>query len=235
MLVDALRKLGVTIDYKGKEGFPPIETKGFGRQLTDRISIRGDVSSQFISALMMVAPALPMGLTIDLEGKVGSLPYLEMTAELMALFGIKPEMSAQQIRIASGHYKPAFYRVEPDWSAASYWFGFTALAAEADILLPRVDSVALQGDRVIVDIMKQLEYRLTFKKMDFGLQNQILKPMCLSGIFPTAPILPKQSCRYVRRKIFPANLPGWESLRIKETDRISALQAEAHQDRCCPN
>ena len=90
LLVDALRKLGVTIDYVEKEGFPPIEIKGFPKQLTDHIKIRGDVSSQFISALMMVGPRLPMGLVIELEGKVGSLPYLMMTAELMSQLGMFP-------------------------------------------------------------------------------------------------------------------------------------------------
>ncbi|CAN5391719.1 3-phosphoshikimate 1-carboxyvinyltransferase [soil metagenome] len=226
LLVDALRKLGVTIDYAGKEGYPPLETKGFARQLTDRISIRGDVSSQFISALMMVAPILPMGLTIELEGKIGSLPYLMMTAELMGLFGVKPEMSAQQIRISSGNYRPAFYRVEPDWSAASYWFGFTALASEADILLPQVDTYALQGDRVIVDIMKQLGVNADFQKEGLRLTKSNQQANVLVWDFSNCPDLAQTILPVCAARNIPGEFTGLESLRIKETDRIAALQAE---------
>ncbi|NOT74496.1 MAG: 3-phosphoshikimate 1-carboxyvinyltransferase [Cyclobacteriaceae bacterium] len=226
LLVDALRKIGVSIDYKGKEGFPPIETKGFARQLTNRISIRGDVSSQFISALMMTAPTLPEGLTIDLEGKIGSLPYLMMTAELMALFGIRPEMSEQQIRIAPGQYKPAFYRVEPDWSAASYWFGFTALATSAEILLPDVDSFALQGDRVIVDIMSQLGVEAAFNKEGLRLTKSKSQTEKLIWDFTNCPDLAQTILPVCAVKNIPGEFTGLESLRIKETDRIAALQAE---------
>jgi len=226
LLVDALRCIGVTIGYIEKDGFPPLEIKGFGRQLTNRIKIRGDVSSQFISALMMVAPALPQGLTIELEGKVGSLPYLNMTAELMGLFGIKPEMSEQKIHIASGNYKPAFYRVEPDWSAASYWYGFAALASEAEILLPQVDSFALQGDKVIVDIMKQLGVTSDFQKDGLRLTKSNPQINILVWDFSNCPDLAQTVLPICAAKNITGEFTGLESLRIKETDRIAALQNE---------
>ncbi len=226
LLVDALRKLGVTIDYKEKEGFPPIETKGFSRQLTDKIKIRGDVSSQFISALMMVAPALPQGLTIELEGKVGSWPYLTMTAELMGLFGIKPQMSGERIQIQAGNYMPAFYRVEPDWSAASYWYAFTALAATADILLPQVESFALQGDRVIVDIMKKLGVTSDFQKDGLRLTKSNPETNVLVVDFSNCPDLAQTILPVCAAKNIFGEFTGLESLRIKETDRIAALQIE---------
>lgn len=226
LLVDALRMLGVTITYVGKEGFPPIEIKGFSQQLINRISIRGDVSSQFISALMMVAPVLPKGLTIQLEGKVGSLPYLRMTAELMGLFGVRPEIKDQQIVVTSGLYRPAAYRIEPDWSAASYWFAFTALAESADILLPDVDSYALQGDQVIVEIMNQLGVKAAFQKEGLRLTKTNLNTGTLVWDFSNCPDLAQTVLPVCAAKKIAGEFKGLESLRIKETDRITALQNE---------
>ncbi len=226
LLVDALRMLGVTITYVGKEGFPPIEIKGFSQQLINRISIRGDVSSQFISALMMVAPVLPKGLTIQLEGKVGSLPYLRMTAELMGLFGMRPEIKDQQIVVTSGPYRPAAYRIEPDWSAASYWFAFTALAESADILLPDVDSYALQGDQVIVKIMNQLGVKAAFQKEGLRLSKTSLNTGTLVWDFSNCPDLAQTVLPVCAAKKIAGEFTGLESLRIKETDRITALQNE---------
>lgn len=226
LLVDALRELGVTMSYTEKEGFPPIEIKGFKQQLTNRISIRGDVSSQFISALMMVAPALPKGLTIQLEGKVGSLPYLRMTAELMGLFGMKAQINDQQIVVTSGHYKPAVYRIESDWSAASYWFAFTALAESADIFLPDVDSYALQGDRVIVEIMNQLGVKADFQKEGLRLTKTNSITNTLVWDFSNCPDLAQTVLPVCAAKKITGEFTGLESLRIKETDRITALQTE---------
>ncbi len=226
LLVNALRKLGVTIDYVEKEGFPPIETKGFPKQLTNQITIRGDVSSQFISALMMIGPHLPMGLVIELEGKVGSLPYLMMTADLMNHFGVKPMMSGQEIEIPSAQYKPATYVVEPDWSAASYWFAFTALAETADILLPKVSSHAVQGDRVIVEIMSQLGVKSNFENEGLRLTKDSKHSNSFVWDFSNCPDLAQTVLPVCAAKNIHGEFTGLESLRIKETDRIAALQTE---------
>lgn len=226
LLVDALRTLGVTISYMEKEGYPPVEIQGFARQLTDHISIRGDVSSQFISALMMMGPALPKGLTLQLEGKMGSLPYLMMTAELMGLFGIRPEVSGNKIRIPSGQYTPVTYLVEPDWSAASYWFAFTALAERAVILLPGVQSRALQGDRVIVDIMDQLGVNAGFNEDGLLLNKKDVKVSTLVWDFTNCPDLAQTVLPVCAALRIEGEFTGLESLRIKETDRIAALQTE---------
>ncbi len=226
LLVDALRSLGVTIDYIGKEGVPPIEIKGFGHQLNNQVSIRGDVSSQFISALMMVGPVLPLGLTIHLQGKIGSLPYLKMTAELMVIFGVKPELTEGTIHIPTGVYAAATYRVEPDWSAASYWFAFTALAESADILLPGVESFALQGDRVIVDIMKNLGVVADFQKEGLRLTKGNTPTDTLRWDFSNCPDLAQTVLPVCAAKNIKGEFTGLESLRIKETDRIAALQTE---------
>lgn len=226
LLVNALRSLGVTIQYLGKEGFPPLEVMGFERQLTDRLSIRGDVSSQFISALMMVAPNLPRGLTLSLEGKVGSLPYLRMTAALMEQFGVKPNFQGTDIIIPAKAYKAAKYRVEPDWSAASYWFAFAALASDAQLLLPGVEPAALQGDRVIVDIMSLLGVAARFDVDGMTLTKQPVKVQKLEWDFTDCPDLAQTVLPVCTALGIPGSFTGLESLRIKETDRIHALQQE---------
>ncbi|HQQ96501.1 MAG TPA: 3-phosphoshikimate 1-carboxyvinyltransferase [Cyclobacteriaceae bacterium] len=226
LLVNALRSLGVTIQYLGKEGFPPLEVMGFEQQLTDRLSIRGDVSSQFISALMMVAPTLPLGLTIRLEGKIGSMPYLRMTAALMKQFGVNPTFQGADIIIPAKAYTATNYRVEPDWSAASYWFAFAALATEAQLLLPGVGAEALQGDRVIVDIMSQLGVSARFGSDGMTLTKQPVKVQKLEWDFTDCPDLAQTVLPVCTALRIPGSFTGLESLRIKETDRIDALQQE---------
>jgi 3-phosphoshikimate 1-carboxyvinyltransferase len=227
LLVDALRKLGATIDYLDKEGFPPIETKGFERQLTSQLEIPGNVSSQYISALMMVAPTLPNGLVIHLKGAVGSVPYIRMTAELMKDFGIEADLDFKENRINIQHstFKTADVVVEADWSSASYWFGFTALAKEADIVLPNVSEKSLQGDRVIVEIMDRLGVQSVFKNGNIHLTKK--EPAKhLVWDFKDCPDLAQTVLPVCVAKGITGDFTGLESLRIKETDRIAALQNE---------
>lgn len=225
ILVNALRALGADIRYIDKDGFPPLQIAGFGGQKTDLIRIRGDVSSQFISALMMVAPLLPKGLTLELEGKVGSRPYIEMTAALMKHFGASTTVLENKITIAHQKYSPASFTVESDWSAASYWFAFAALAEEADIVLPRLSLPSLQGDSMIVEIMKHLGVSAV-------LENNLMrltKTECKKEIhwdFTHCPDLAQTVAVVCAAKGINGYFTGLESLRIKETDRIAALQNE---------
>ena len=225
ILVDALRSLGVNIDYTDKDGYPPLEIKSFSTQKTNSIRIRGDVSSQFISALMMVAPTLPQGLTLILEGKVGSRPYIEMTASLMHHFGVKCEVLDKQINISSQSYSPAEYTVESDWSAASYWFAFAALAKDAEILLPGLSLNSLQGDSAIMKIMESLGVQ---SNMDgaFMKLSKISTKQTLSWDFTHCPDLAQTVAVVCAAKGIEGDFRGLESLRIKETDRIAALQTE---------
>ncbi len=225
-LVDALRTLGAEIKYAAEEGYPPIHLAGFGGQKTDQVTVRGDVSSQFISALMMIAPALPRGLTIHLTGKVGSRPYLEMTASLMRNFGANVEMSRESIRVSPVPYKPAFYRVEPDWSATSYWLSFAALAAKANIFLPGVESESIQGDRVIVDIMAQLGVKSLFEPGGLRLKGGGTKGGHLTVDFRDFPDLAQTVLPACAVLGVSGEFTGMESLRIKETDRVAALEKE---------
>lgn len=227
LLVDALRKLGATIDYLEKEGFPPIETKGFAHQATAELEIPGDVSSQYISALMMTAALLPKGLVINLTGKVGSVPYIEMTAALMREFGVhcQTNWNHNTISIPNQPYHSAHYTVEADWSSASYWFAFTALAEKAEIVLPNVTARSLQGDKVIVDIMARLGVRSDFSGTSLRL-TKTENENHLSWDFIDCPDLAQTVLPVCAAKGISGQFTGLESLRIKETDRIAALQNE---------
>lgn len=225
ILVDALRALGGDIAYTERHGYPPVETKQFSGQKINALSIRGDVSSQFISALMMVAPTLPKGLVLNLEGKVGSRPYIEMTASLMELFGVKCEVLDRQVNIPSGTYYSTEFTVESDWSAASYWFAFVALAKEARIMLPRLSQKSLQGDAAIVKIMESLGVQSSMEGALMKLSG-IKNAQSLSWDFTHCPDLAQTVAVVCAAKGIEGNFTGLESLRIKETDRIAALQTE---------
>jgi len=225
ILVDALRKLGVEIEYLEKEGFPPHEIKKFNEQKTNDIRIRGDVSSQYISALMMVAPVLPTGLTLALEGKVGSRPYIEMTASLMKHFGVNTNVLADRIVIPHQSYKPEPFTVESDWSAASYWFAFAALAEKADLVLPKLLSNSLQGDSAIAKIMDDLGVKSQFENGLLKLSKKDSKKE-LHYDFTDCPDLAQTVSVVCAAKSIKGYFTGLESLRIKETDRIKALQNE---------
>jgi 3-phosphoshikimate 1-carboxyvinyltransferase len=225
ILVDALRSLGADVAYAEKSGYPPLEIKQFSGQKNSSIQIRGDVSSQFISALMMVAPTLPQGLVLSLEGKVGSRPYIEMTASLMKTFGVDCEVGENTVRIPAAKYQPAEFTVESDWSGASYWFAFAALAEEAQLLLPRLSRQSLQGDSAIIKIMESLGIKT-------GMEGSLVKLVkvkhddTIVWDFTHCPDLAQTVAVVCAAKGIAGDFTGLESLRIKETDRIAALQAE---------
>lgn len=227
ILVDALRTLGANISYLEKDGFPPIQIKGFEKQLVTTLTIPGNVSSQYISALMMVAPTLPQGLTLSLTGKIGSVPYIEMTAALMEQFGVRPDidLGKQTIHIKPAKYKTSQVVVEADWSAISYWYGFTALAETAEIVLPNVSEKSLQGDRVIATIMEKLGVHSVFANNQLTLTKKKAGTH-LSWDFKDCPDLAQTVVPVCAVKGITGEFTGLESLRIKETDRIAALQHE---------
>lgn len=225
ILVDALRTLGADIEYVEKEGYPPLKVTGLTKQNTSHLRIRGDVSSQFISALMMVAPVLPQGLTLTLEGKIGSRPYIEMTRSLMEKFGVKTQFSGSVITITSQKYTPAQYTVESDWSGASYWYGFAALAENAMIQLPGLEEQSLQGDSVIVNVMSNLGVNTQVADNLFTL-TKVKYDKEIRWDFSNCPDLAQTVAVVCAAKGIHGYFTGLESLRIKETDRISALQNE---------
>jgi 3-phosphoshikimate 1-carboxyvinyltransferase len=226
ILVDALTEVGAEIHYLRNTGFPPVETHGFPFQKTNEISIRGDVSSQYISAIMMLAPTLPHGLTINLTGTVGSKPYLLMTQGLMQSFGVHASFEGDsRIVIKPGVYRPVAFSVEADWSGASYWFSFAALAHEANIELAGLRKNSLQGDMAIMEIMKHLGVRATFSSKGLLLEKSSCSDE-LEWDFSDCPDLAQTVAVVCAARGVKARFTGMESLRIKETDRIAALQKE---------
>ncbi|SDD78236.1 3-phosphoshikimate 1-carboxyvinyltransferase [Algoriphagus faecimaris] len=225
ILVDALRSIGGEIHYLNKEGYPPLAIHGLNQQSQKQVKIRGDVSSQYISAMLMIAPALPLGLEIELQGKVGSQTYIEMTLQLMRNFGIHYTWEENIISVPPQTYQASSFTVESDWSGASYWFSLLACADSGQIFLKGLKEDSLQGDAAIVEIMDRLGVKSNYKEDGILLQKK-----AVSGLekwdFTHCPDLAQTvavTCAIIgQNSIFT----GLESLRIKETDRIFALQQE---------
>ncbi|WP_162417692.1 3-phosphoshikimate 1-carboxyvinyltransferase [Cyclobacterium roseum] len=225
ILVDALREIGAEIEYLGKEGYPPLRVKGFEGQKATEISIRGDVSSQYISALLMNAPLLPQGLTLNLTGKVGSVTYITMTLELMKAFGVAYSFEGNRIQIYPQSYQATSFSVESDWSGASYWFSLLAVAGSGELFLEGLKADSLQGDARIVEIMEQLGVKSTFE--DGGVRLQKTEVLGLPSFdFAHCPDLAQTVAVTCALTGQTSHFLGLESLRIKETDRIYALQQE---------
>lgn len=231
VLVDALRKLGADIAYLGEEGYPPLQLKGFQGNGVNKLSVRSDISSQYISALLMVAPLLPNGLELELEGKIGSRPYIDMTLSLMQHFGVSADFIGNTINVPAQKYEPGTYTIEPDWSAASYWYSMVAIANEAEIELPGLREKSFQGDSVIADIMKHLGVHTEFSKEGVILtKRRYVKNF--SYDFSDCPDLAQTIVALCAALGVTLEMTGLESLRIKETDRIHALQIEVLAMRC---
>ncbi|MDH5396998.1 MAG: 3-phosphoshikimate 1-carboxyvinyltransferase [Cyclobacteriaceae bacterium] len=227
ILVDALRQIGVEINYLKETGYPPLEINGFNAQQTNSIEIAGNISSQFISAMLMIAPCLPNGLNITLTGKVGSVPYIQMTLDIMKTFGASVEWKENTIKVnPTGYTNPETFAVEPDWSAASYWYSITALSAGSVVFLPGLKKKSLQGDAVVAKMMEQLGVKTTFTCEGVTLENVLHQSDPFKWDFTNCPDLAQTIAVLCAAKGIRCEMTGLESLRIKETDRIAALQNE---------
>lgn len=225
ILVDALRTIGVVVDYVEKEGFPPLQIKGFKKQASAIVTIRGDVSSQYISALLMIAPTLPAGLSLKLTGKIGSRTYIQMTLDLMEQFGVHYTWEEDTITVSHQPYRSTSYAVESDWSGASYWFSLLACADSGEFFLRGLKENSLQGDSRIVEIMDLLGVQSQFEDDGVLLQKKQTKGLNHFD-FTHCPDLAQTvavTCAITGQS---SQFTGLESLRIKETDRILALQNE---------
>jgi len=162
LLVDALRDLGAKVDYIEQDGYPPLRFNKDFEQQKKRITLKGDVSSQYITALLLVAPTLPLGLELEIIGELTSRPYVEMTLSMLKDTGIEFTWEDQTIIIPPQSFNPSTITVEPDWSAASYWYSIAALSDEAEITLPYLKQNSLQGDSKIAQIMNSFGIETTF-------------------------------------------------------------------------
>ncbi len=233
VLVDALRQAGGQLTYLHNEGYPPLAIEGFSA--ADKtaeptaLAVRGDISSQYISALLMVGPRLPGGLCLTLTGHVGSRPYIDMTLALMRRFGADFAVEGNVLTVQPGAYQPTDYVVESDWSAASYWYALVALgAAGSEITLPGLRRESLQGDQAIARMMTLFGVETTFQTGAVHLRQVPLR------VAAEIPVLDFADCPDLAQTVAvvaaalgrPVEMRGLESLRIKETDRIAALQTE---------
>jgi 3-phosphoshikimate 1-carboxyvinyltransferase len=228
ILVDALREIGAEIEYLEKEGYPPLKLKGMEVQKKNRIQIRGDVSSQYISALLMIAPNLPLGLSLDLTGEIGSVPYINMTLQMMSEFGISYDFSGSSITIHAQPYKPSAFYVESDWSGASYWFSIAALAKSSSIELVGLKKNSLQGDAAIVPFLEQLGVTTFYKDNSIQLTKlqDFQLPKSISIDFTNCPDIAQTLAVICAGLGVELVMKGVESLKIKETDRLAALEIE---------
>jgi 3-phosphoshikimate 1-carboxyvinyltransferase len=229
ILVDALRSLGADISYLNQEGYPPMQLKGFNFQGKREISIRGDVSSQFISAILMVAPLLPEGLKLQITGALGSKPYIEMTLAQMKHFGIqaKADWANGTIDISSQTYTLQPFAVESDWSGASYWYSMVALSPfeDSSLELLGLKEDSLQGDSAIKAMMEPLGVKSTYTGRGY-LLTKTPAQTSLAWDFTDCPDLAQTICVIAAVKNISLTLTGLESLKVKETDRVIALQNE---------
>ena len=286
ILVEALRSLGAAIDYAGLPGYPPLRITG--KQLQGgEVTVDVSVSSQFVSALLMIAPCLPAGLTIRMIGEQVSFPYVEMTRRLMEEFGAVVERQTDSLIVKHGHYRtemihPSGYQVESDWSAAAFWYEAAALSDSAEIRLPGLRKDSLQGDAVVAEIFKHLGVETIYEKEGVLLTRQkaqgkrhksavgrwqskktvphssLLIPHSPSSLVPRpSSLVPRPSSLVLRPSSLvlrpssldlsahpdlvpplivtyaalgiPSRFSGLQHLKIKESDRLKALQQELHR------
>ncbi len=226
ILVNALRNLGAEIDYVENDGFPPIKISGGFEQKTVEISIKGNISSQYITALLLIASQLPLGLNLHIEGELTSRPYVEMTLSMLQQCGIQHQWNGNVISIKNQPFQPATIYVEPDWSAASYWYAIAALCHEAEIFLPGLTLYSLQGDSTITEIMANFGITSQFKDGGVWLKKEPKAVVRKIFDFKTCPDLAQTVIVVCAALGHDASFTGLETLKIKETDRVKALQTE---------
>jgi len=226
ILVDALNKLGAKIEYLGNENCPPL--KILGSHLTgETIELDGTVSSQYVSALLLIAPTVENGLTLKLTGEITSRSYIELTLKLMAKFGVQYNWEGNEITVGEQHYFPMDFTVEADWSGASYWYQILALSESGEVLLENLQLKSLQGDANIAGWFEQFGIFSTQKAEGVLLsKKENINPQKLTLDFIENPDVAQTfACLCVAKEI-PFYFSGLKTLKIKETDRIAALQNE---------
>jgi 3-phosphoshikimate 1-carboxyvinyltransferase len=231
-LVDALRKLGCRISYTGKEGFPPLELSGFSYSGMHELEMENVKSSQFVSSLMMAAPALPEGISIRLEGKTGSFPYLELTASLMKKAGLRLHADREFIRIPPQPWNEVQLSCGADWSAASYWYAILACLPEGSSFdFPGLEQDSTQGDRIAADLATF--WNVQTQAVPGGIRiikgSETKENAMFSFSFHDCPDLALTFiclCAASGRK---GDFSGLSSLSIKESDRLQVIREELNK------
>lgn len=224
-LIDCLVNLGAEIKYLVNEGFPPIEIKS-KKLKSKKLSLPGDISSQFISALLMVAPTIENGLALQITSKVLSKPYIYMTLGLMSEFGIEYTWEDNLIKVKEQNFLSKNIKVENDWSAASFWYSFLALSKSGEVTIPNLYANSLQGDSVLSSIYLKLGIKTEFNEDSIVLHKtkKIVKELELDlSNHPDLALPIIVTCCGLGIK---AHLMGLESLKVKESNRLECIKKE---------
>lgn len=227
ILVDALRSLGASIEYEKKQGYPPLRIKG--KKLDGgKISLPADISSQYISSLIMLGAVLKAGIELNLKGTITSMPYINMTLDLLKRLGIKTEFKGHRILVKNtSKSKNTIQVVESDWSSASYFFSIAALSDKAKIYLSNYKSNSLQGDSILRIIYKQLGVNSYFEGNNLILEKEnISSPKSIKWDLSNAPDIAQTIAVSCYGLGVACDLEGLHTLKIKETDRLVALDTE---------
>ena len=225
ILVDAINQLGGKIEYLEKEGYPPLKIYGSALQ-GGELELDGSVSSQYISALLMIAPTMINGLTLRLKGDVISRSYIRMTLQLLEEYGIQSTWIGDTIRILPQEFTSKPFTVESDWSAASYWYEMVALSENAEVELLGLNKKSTQGDAMVAELFSQLGVETTFSSKGVILTktNQVTEKLIYN--FADQPDLAQTFVVTCCLLGIPFYFNGLQTLKIKETDRIFALKNE---------
>ena len=227
ILVDALRSIGASIEYEKKQGYPPLRIKG--KKLDGgTISLPADISSQYISSLIMLGAVLKAGIELNLKGTITSMPYINMTLDLLKRLGIKTEFKGHRILVKNtSKSKNTIQVVESDWSSASYFFSIAALSDKAKIYLSNYKSNSLQGDSILRIIYKQLGVNSYFEGNNLILEKEnISSPKSIKWDLSNAPDIAQTIAVSCYGLGVACDLEGLHTLKIKETDRLVALDTE---------
>ncbi len=228
ILVEALRTLGAEISYVQDEGYPPIKIKG-QRIVKDKVSLPANVSSQYISSLLLIAPSLDNGLELELVGKITSVPYIKMTLALLEEIGVETSFEGNMIKVSpKAKVAPTTLVVESDWSSASYFYGICALAAPGtEITLSAYKKKSLQGDSVLANIYTAFGVETTFGENKVTLRKTDKKVLAANEFdLANAPDIAQTIAVTAFVLGLECNLTGLHTLKIKETDRLEALKIE---------
>jgi 3-phosphoshikimate 1-carboxyvinyltransferase len=238
VLVEALQQLGAQISYENEEGYPPIRIKG--QKITaNKVNIPANVSSQYISALLLIAPKLENGIELTLVGEITSIPYIKMTLALLNEIGVetsfegniinvKPLTTHERQRTGEANPKPQTLTVESDWSSASYFFSIVALAEiGTEITLSSYKQNSLQGDSSLVEIYKNLGVDTVFENNSIVLRKSVTPNPQLSNCnLNSSPDIAQTIVATCLGLGIGCHLTGLHTLKIKETDRLEALRME---------
>lgn len=232
ILVSALRALGADIEYDAQQGYPPLRIKGKSLEISE-VSLDAGVSSQYISALLLVAPSLKNGLRLSLEGRITSVPYIKMTLALLDQIGVAASFEGQTITVSSAkQMAPTNLVVESDWSSASYYYSLVAMSAIGSrVCLSSYKEESLQGDAVLAAIYESMGVQTSFEGHSLVL-SKISDPSAsilqegLSWDLANAPDIAQTIAVSCFGLGLDCHLTGLHTLKIKETDRLLALENE---------